>query len=218
MPWQMSENSIDWLKKFGEHLLSNAVMLLIAYFGFIADKQQDNTDQLQTAYSRIEVLENRVDGLQKQRSDFQVENARLSFQVGLLKSQIANGGAAPSDIIFDFIDSLGVPGWCKIVEDAPSSQDGVRFVMAHINARYEIEYNITSERYVGLTDFDIGLSDAVANNWYLNDLQVYKYRRFTDFTELVELEDGPSRRRFWKLYHSPEGIDTEFLCGWEIMQ
>jgi cell division protein FtsB len=191
------------------------------YFQFKGEMATSNVAQNEVTFARIKDLEDRIDVMQRQINELTVtnikldnENTQLRVRVGLLTAQIDSGKDGTGvGIVYDLLDSLDVPAWCKkVVRDGA---ENVVFVMDHLNPRYAFEYGVSYSLYYGKTDFDI-FPKSIAAEFYENDMMVLADRDWTDFVELVITASGTKEpRRFWKFWHQVVN-GPELVCGWEV--
>jgi len=200
--------------------LTAAVAVVGTYFQFKGQIEEANTSQMSVIFSRIGELEAQVQALNEMNSaqtaelvSLEAENTRLTVKLGLLQAKLSQEGPGVT-AVFELLDDLKVPGWCKEWVGSDPDREG-HFVMAHINAAYEFTYNVTRDRYVGSTDFDVH-PVRVAKAFNENDLRTYSTRGWIDFREPIITADGREEiRRFWKFYHDIED-GPELVCGWEV--
>lgn len=151
-----------------------------------------------------------------ENTDLKTENAQLKYQVGLLQAQVQYGDDSPLSAIFQFIEDLGVAGWCKVRREPSEGYPDGRFEMAFVNKRYQFEYDKSEALYVGATDFDV-YPQKIAQAYFDNDMQVWNRQKFMDFWEPVELfGQVVELQRFWKFPHHVED-GPSMVCGWRIL-
>lgn len=193
------------------------------YWQFKGNQEQASADRMDIVFRRIGELEVKVAELNTdvidlsvENTKLEVENAQLRVKVGLLQSQVNYGKGSHLDSIFDFIERMKVPAWCKVwVDEDPESGIDSHFEMAYINTSYEYEYEVTKAKYIGATDFQVH-PVKLAQAYLENDLRVFRERAWLDFTEAVMLPDGTTHKeRFYKFYHNVEE-GPELVCGLRI--
>jgi len=176
-------------------------------------------EQGESAYDRARIAEIEALYLQvaKMRAVQQEQSARivaLETENALLKLRLDKEFAvSPRGVLQSFLNSIDSPAWCK--QAVRSDDEPVQFLMWTVNDSYEDYYDVSPERYIGLTDYDIH-PPAVAETYYKNDVDVLVKRKFVLFTELVPLPGGGrGPRDFWKFWYLlPDG--TELVCGMQL--
>lgn len=198
-------------------LITTVATLGGAYFVLQGNMVEQDATKLEIVFNRVLELEEQVATLQQsvidlseENYELKAENTNLTVRIGVMQSRLELGPESGTDYVFNLLESLDVPAWCKIWTGDPP-----HFEMAYINSWYEFRYDVRREKYIGATDFDIH-PVQIAKAFNENDLNVYKDKGWADFTETVRNRNGElETRRFWKFYHRVEG-GPELICGWEV--
>ena len=163
----------------------------------VFDQQQKLTDRIEVQSQTIQTLRSRV--IQKE-AEISVLNIRLAAKFDGLST------------LFAVLESMKIPAWIKQYNpDSEEIED--EFIMMYINSDYEHAYNISSNLYVGRSDFEVFHRER-AMQYYLNDKEVLKHKIWLEFVEV----DAPrhmktgSWARFWK-FHTKLADGTEIIVG-----
>jgi len=167
---------------------------------------------LDTAFSRISMLEDRVASYQEIMLNTERELAVLRTDNEILRLELRGAFVeTPLAAIADFIDSLPGPAWCKQVYE---TEGDPIFVMRQLNNQYAITYGITENRYLGASDAEIFSQDYAAD-FYINDLEVYTTKSSATFEEVVPMVEGEANATIWKFYVLTND-NKEYICGIQI--
>lgn len=195
-------------------ILGGVVVSAALFFGgmWMAKKEAIVTSQpelVATLTLRINELESKISALQAQVISLTIQNADL------LRQQGGDSYSLETGAIFEYIDRLEFPAWCKQVvlnEDKKPS-----FVMAFLNTAYEKQYGISKAKYIGQTDFENHPTEA-ANVYYFNDMQVYVKKQFLSTAEPIDSNETGvmENRRFDKFWVKTPVSGVELVCGQEV--
>lgn len=171
---------------------------------FESQQQQSIVSNQEALYERIALLEKRIETLSQQRISDRV-------QIVMLEAQLRTK-PDPLQSLYTYVEKLESAAWLKMYYP---SED--KFRMLYINSDYEDQYNVSRERYIDSTDFDIHPA-TLAQQYEKNDRQVLQSK---DFRRFVEAAPDPKNRqrmipmRFWKFYvQLPDG--RELIAGIEV--
>jgi len=95
-------------------------------------------------------------------------------------------------IIQRYIDSFPLPMWIK-----EYNPDRNEFRMLMINRAYEQRFNVSRDRYVGLTDFQLW-PEEIAAEYFRHDLKVYEEKNTMKKDETVLMDGKKMQSRIWK--------------------
>lgn len=192
-----------------------------AYYQFAGTKATADAANLQIIYERISNLEAQVANQQAIIKDLAVNNALLQSENDMLTVRLrvvesAKGtGAVPRvEAVYSLLESLDTPAWCKTHYE---QEDGSHlFVMSYVNSWLEFEYNISRERFVGKTDFDL-FDYALAEEYVQGDVKTFENKSWETFiAPRPPFGDGAGvPHAFWKFYHNIKN-GPELVCGWEV--
>jgi hypothetical protein len=208
-------------KTWFAHGITMAGTVIVTMITVSAQQGANDVEQSRVLFDRISALEDRIDKLRDdvrqlsvENTELKAENTALTVKIGILQGQVDYGDGSNSETIFELLESLQVPAWCKAwVGKKPDSP--AHFEMAYINSRYEVSYNVSKAFYIGSTDFDVH-PVHIAQAFTENDLRTFSARGWLDFRESVRTPSGEAEeRRFWKFYHKVKD-GPELVCGWEV--
>lgn len=188
-----------------------------------AELATSDVDQAKIFLDRIDRLEHRLDDQAQKLAELAIENTRLlgdkerlEIKVALLESQDKYGPESRTAAVFDLFSEWQTSAWCKrMVSDAGKPKTPV---MAYVNPWFEVSYGISSESFVGSTDFD-HFDEAQAQEYTDSDMRTYRSKGWEDFIAPRPTPGGQPGPpvRFKKLYHDVKG-GPELICGWEVNQ
>lgn len=177
-----------------------------SYLTFRGDVATSRPDELAVVYQEMGKLRAEIRDLHDELQAVQAENGLLRIQ---LQDKWDN---SPRSILWDYMEALDTPAWCKEWD----LEDESRFRMVYINHSYEIFYDVTKERYIGASDFDVH-PVQIAAAFKENDLRAYKRKGFVRFTEAIELKGSRQFLEFWKFYlELPD--NGELICGIQVTE
>lgn len=177
------KGTIEWLKHNGKWILSSAITLIVAFFGFTVNwKNSDNdfttikADNFQKLYNQ---QESQINRLELKLDKISQENEVLQTQVNELQiSQIKNN---QNQLLFaNSIDNLPFPYWVK-------SKEG-RMILLNkaFEDRYLISKGLTRLDYIDKTDYDVW-SAKEALSFRQADLNVMRKKIPIANVEIIEI-------------------------------
>lgn len=179
-------------------LISGAFTLVV---GFLAMKADVYSASKGTETQLVSILYDRVNTLERRQSEMAESNKKQSLRITQLTIELAKKYES-SDVLRKYLNTMPFPAWIKVVE---LNESGPSFKMWHINPQYEAEYEITNERYIGKTDFQIW-ERSMAQEFYNNDLAVYESR--SNLCEEEHMKYTPLGPTFQPL------LETVKVCKW----
>lgn len=179
-------------------LISGSFALVV---GFLAMKADVYSASKGTETQLISILYDRVSTLEKRQTEMSESNKKQSLRITQLTIELAKKYES-SEVLKKYLNTMPFPAWIKVVE--LNDNDPV-FKMWHINPKYESEFGVSNERYLGKTDFQIW-EVSMAKEFYRNDLAVYNSR--SNLCEEEHLKYTPLGPSFQPL------LETVKVCKW----
>lgn len=157
--------------------------VLGGYFASIYIEEQKSEDKLvQMIYQQHADVSREM---QQLREDFITQQFQSKLEILELQALLAERFDA-NQLLKDYLDGMYHPAWIKVLDE-----DKNKFVMWHINDAYEEEFDVSKERYVGKTDFDVGRwPESVALIFEENDFMALEYADTVCRQEPVTLRSG----------------------------
>lgn len=198
-------------------LLGALILGILTLAGDVALRLIDaSTAETQTKPDYVEKLQGRITELEGLLLPYQAEIFELKLQKADLEralnggiDEVEEGGLSAVFANYDF------PAWCKRVHVHPEGH--VTFIMLRPNPAYSRRYNIDADKYENGTDFD-NHPREIAEQYYANDMRIYRSKGNEIFTEAGQGPDGlyRSEERFLKMWVPLPVSGRNYICGFLI--
>lgn len=152
-----------------KEVIIGVLTLSTAFVGLIGVQSKNYIDEINSKKERIQILEKRAEILQSENFNIKSDLLDTRIYCSIDVESIAD--------LESFLDFMPLPMYLKEIIDGESK-------MLFINEAYERAYDITKERYIGSSDYEIWPKE-IASKMLEYDLKILKYKNsFRDVNDI----------------------------------